>query len=624
MPSTKSRRLDSWKSIADYLGRSVRTVVRWSDERGLPVHRVPGGKRHAVFAYSQEIDAWLVSKSDLQEATPCEQELALVPERSVTVSSADEIPAVTHPSAGASPILDSRWSSEFLKEARTHHFWNRKSGLLLAGASLLICFVAAILFFTLHSSRAGASTNGRRVRIAVLPVQNLTGDHSREIFADGLTEELIAHLGGLNAQEMEVIARTSSMSYKNTEKPHTQIARELDVDYLLETNLRGTLNEIQFGAQLIRTRDQSPVWTQEYGHNSSNLTLLEYELSRDITREIGLHVGPEASARRDRSLSIRHDSHLAYLHGRYYWNQRTREGLDRGFEYFQRAVDEDPRNARAYAGLADSYNMLVFYGYSSSAAGIAKAQESAHHALELDPLLAEAHASLGYVNFMWTWEWLAAETEFRRAIELNANYVPAHHWYALYLASMGRHAEADREIRTAIDLDPVSSVLLSAAGYVHYFAGQYDTAIQECQMVLQHDPSFAVAHSVLGLAYEGKGEYPQAISEFRKLDELAGGHGVFYKGQLGHAYAMARNVKGTQKILADLDAMAIEGNYASQTSKAMIYAGLHEKENALVALERARDQNDASLIWLRVDPRFDWLRAEPRFQELLKAQGRLP
>jgi len=469
MPSTKPHRLDSWKSIADYLGRSVRTVVRWSDERGLPVHRVPGGKRHAVFAYLSELDGWLAGAVSVLPAAPCEHELAHVPEQSVAVSSYDEIPPVTHPSGGASPILDSRWSSEFLKEIRTHHFWNHKPGLLLAAASLLICFVAASLVFTLHSSRAGASTNGRRVRIAILPVQNLTGDQSREILADGLTEELIAHLGGLNAQEMEVIARASSMSYKNTEKPHAQIARELDVDYLLETNLRGTPNEIQFGAQLIRTRDQSPVWTQEYGRNSSNLILLEHELSRDITREIGLHVGPEASARRDRSLSIRHDSHVAYLHGRYYWNQRTKEGLERGFEYFQRAIDDDPHNARAYAGLADSYNMLVFYSYSSSAAGIAKALESAHHALELDPLLAEAHASLGYVNFMWTWEWLAAETEFHRAIELNANYVPAHHWYALYLASMGRHAEADREIRTAIDLDPVSSVLLSAAGYVSLF-----------------------------------------------------------------------------------------------------------------------------------------------------------
>ena len=624
MPSPHAHRLDSWKAIAEYLGRSVRTVIRWRDERGLPVHCVPGGKRPGVFAYSQEVDDWLVSKSDVQLAAPSEVESASDPERAVAVGSSEERPAVTDRSAGASPILDPGLSSEFVMETRTRHFWNRKAGLLLAGVSLLTCLVASILVFTLHSPRVGASTNGRRVRIAVLPVQNLTGDLSREAFADGLTEELISHLGGLDAQEMEVIARTSSMSYKNSEKPLAQIARELDVDYLLETKLRGTLNEIRLSAQLIRTRDQSPLWTRNYGPNSGNLILLEYELSQDIVREIGLHIGPEAYARRERSLSIRHDSHLAYLQGRYYWNQRTKEGLERGLEYFQRASDEDPNNAQAYAGIADSYNMLVFYGYSASAASITKAEESAQHALELDPLLAEAHASLAYLNFMWTWEWPAAEREFRRAIELDANYVPAHHWYALYLASMGRHAEADQEIRIALDLDPFSAVLQSAEGYVHYFARQYDKTIHECQTVLQHNPSFVVAHSVLGLGYEGKGEYAQAIAEFRKVDELTGGHVPFYKGELGQAYAMARNVKAARKILADLNAMAVEGNYASQTSKATIYVGLREKENALVALERAQDQDDASLIWLRVDSRFDWLRAEPRFQELLKAQGRLP
>jgi hypothetical protein len=268
--------------------------------------------------------------------------------------------------------------------------------------------------------------------------------------------------------------------------------------------------------------------------------------------------------------------------------------------------------------------MLVFYGYSASAAGIVKAQESAQHALELDPSLPEAHASLGYVKFMWSWEWPAAELEFRRAIELDANYVPAHHWYALYLASMGRTIEADREIRTALSLDPFSSAVQSAAAYIHYFARDYDTAIQECGIVLRRDPNFAVAHSVLGLAYEGKKQYDPAISEFRIAEDLTGGHGVYYQGMLGHAYAVAGSSPSARKILADLNAKAIEGNYSSQTSKATIYAGLGEKENAMDALERARDQNDASLIWLRVDSRFDSLRAEPRFLEFLKMQGWTP
>jgi TolB-like protein/Flp pilus assembly protein TadD len=624
MPSPQPHRLDSWKAIAEYLGRSVRTVVRWGEDRGLPIHRIPGGKRHAIFAYPEEIDAWLLSKGDARQTAPPREETATNPESAVSVSSSSKLPALAERSEMIASIRHPDSPLESVTRSRTHQFWNRNARWVLAGASVLICLVASIFVFASHYSHAETSTKPPRFRIAVLPVHNLTGDTSCEIFADGLTEELITQLGRLNPQEMGVIARSSSMSYKYTDKTLAQITRELGVDYVLESSMRGNLNQFRFNAQLIRTRDQSPLWSQNYDRTVDNLILLEYELTRDIARGIGLHTTPEASARLNRSLSITPDSHLAVLQGRYYWNQRTKESLDRGLEYFQLATEVDPRNALAYSGMADSYNMLVFYNYSAGAAGIVRAEESAQHALALDSSLAEAHASLAYVNFMWTWEWPSAEREFRRAIELDANYVPAHHWYALYLASMGRHAEADREIRTALNLDPYSAVVQSAAGYVHYFAKEYDIAIQDCQTVLQRDPSFIVAHSVLGLGYEGKGQYAQAISEFRKVEELSGGHVAYYKGLLGHAYAMAGNDQGARKILGDLNAMAIEGNYASQTSKATIYAGLREKENALGALERALDQNDASMIWLGVDSRFDLLRAEPRFQVLLKAQGRLP
>jgi TolB-like protein/Flp pilus assembly protein TadD len=628
MPSIKSRRLDSWKSIADYLGRSVRTVFRWSDERGLPVHRVPGGKRHAVFAYSNELDAWLASADSVQPTATSANSLVL----SAPSSGLPEFPSGAPVSIQepvpieevVSPTGSSDVPPQSTLEIPTSNIWGRNNSRIMVGAFLLVCFVASIFDFTLHRSPASTFANARKVRIAILPVRDLTGDHTRDVFADGLTGELITQLEGLNPEEMAIIARTSSMFYKDSAEALPEIARELGVDYVLESSIRGNLNQFKFNTQLLRTRDQSLLWTHNYDGTSGNLYLLESALSQDIARELGLHTTVEASARRDRSISIRPDSLFSYLQGRYFWNLRSKEGLDRGFEFFQRAINEDPKNARAYSGMADSYNMLVFYGYSSSASGIVRAEESAHRALELDPSLAEAHASLAYVNFMWTWEWSSAEREFRRAIELDANYVPAHHWYALYLASMGRRAEADREIRTAVNLDPLSSTAQSGAGYVHYFARDYDLAIQECQSVLQRDPDFSVAHSVLGMAFEGKGQYAQAISEFRKADELIGGHGSFYKGLLGHAYAVDGNSQAAQKMLADLDAMAIKGNYASQASKAIIYAGMGEKENALDALERARDQNDASLIWLGVDSRFDLLRSEPGFQELLRAQHRTP
>jgi TolB-like protein/Flp pilus assembly protein TadD len=628
MPSPLPRRLDSWKAIADYLGRSVRTAVRWADERGLPVHHVPGGKRHAVFSFTNEIDDWLMSTKNFPEADrpaekspPSEERSAGFDNGSHTRPNTSLEPAVAE-SSPVNPELEMAFESlsEIVKDNPGSH----RKAWILGGGFIALFAVATVFFFAMHSSHAGSSANARAVRIAILPVNNLTGDVSREVFTDGLTEELITHLGRLNPREMEVIARTSSMAYKKSDKSLAQIARELNVDYVLESSMRGSPSELKFSTQLIRMRDQSSRWSQEYDRSPSDLMKLEYDLGRDLAKQIGLHGSPLTDAKLDRSLEIRPESHLDYLQGRYYWNQRSREGLDRAFDFFYKAIDEDTKNARAYSGLADTYNMSVFYGYSSSAAGIVKAQEAAQHALQLDPSLAEAHASMAYVNFMWAWEWTAAEHEFRRALELDANYVPAHHWYALYLASMGRHAEADREIRTALSLDPYSSAVQTAAGYVHFFGRDYDTAILECQLVLKRDPAFGVAHSVLGLAYEGKGQYAQAIAEFRTVDQASGGHVPYYKGPLGHAYAMSGDLKSARKMLAELDQMAVEGSYASQTSKAIILVALGEKENALDALERARGQNDASLIWLTVDSRFDPIRSEPRFQKILQAQERFP
>jgi adenylate cyclase len=625
MPSSLPRRLDSWKAIADYLGRSVRTAVRWADERGLPVHHVPGGKRQAVFSFTNEIDDWLMSTKDLRDMAGrggeslADEEI----ETSRSLSSTTSTTALEAAEASAAnPELDMAFESlsEIVKDRPGSH----RRGWILGGGFVVLCAVVSVFLFALRSSHAWSSSKARAVRIAVLPVQNLTGDPSREVFTDGLTEELITRLGELNPRQMEVIARTSSMAYKKSDKSFAQIARELNVDYVLESSMRGNPNEIKFRTQLIRTRDQSPRWTREYDRSSRELMLLEYELGRDLGKEVGLHSSPLASTKPDHGLDVRPESHLDYLQGRYYWNLRSREAMDRAFDFFHKAIEEDTKNARAYSGLSDTYNMSVFYGYSSSAAGIVKAEEAAHQALELDPTLAEAHASLAYVDFMWTWEWVSAESEFRRALELDSNYVPAHHWYALYLASMGRHGEADREIRTALNLDPYSSAVQTAAGYVHFFGRDYDKAILECQIVLKRDPAFGVAHSVLGLSYEGKGQYGQAISEFRLVDEATGGHVPYYKGPLGHAYAMAGDLKSARKMLAELDQMAVQGSFASQTSKAMVYVALGERESALDALERARDQNDASLIWLIVDPRFDPIRTEPRFQKLVRAQGRFP
>ena len=624
MPAPQSRRLDSWKAIAEYLGRSVRTTIRWSDERGLPVRRIPGGKRHAVFAFTNEIDTWLLGTGS---NAPVAESVA-EPARSVEMEGSSDAPTAPTPELShVEPLPFTRNGDPPevpTPDRQTRRVWTRKTRRILVGASLFIGFVASAVVLVVHPFHARASANTRRVTIAVLPVRNLTGNLNRENFAGELTEELISELGGLNPQKMGVIAGTSSMSYRDTNKTVAQIGRELSVDYVLETNVRGDLNQFTYGVQLIRTNDLAPLWKQNFDGDTSNLALVEYELTRDVARKIGVHERPEFAVREERQLTIKSDSRVAYLQGRHFWNEGTGEGLRNGLEHFQQAVEEDPENALAYSGMADSYNMLVSNGFSSGTAGIVKAEESAQHALQLDPSLAEAHASLAYVNLMWTWEWPAAEREFRRAIELDANYVPAHHWYAFYLASMGRHAEADEEIRTALKLDPSSATIQSAAAYLHYFARQYDSAIQECQAALRRDPGLVVARSVLGLSYEAKAQYPQAVAEFRKVDELVVGRVPAYRGQLGHAYALAGNLHAARQMLAEIDQMAMEGSGANQFSKAVIYAGLGEKQNALQALERAQDQNEASMLWLKVDSRFDSLREEPRFRGLINGRGRVP
>jgi TolB-like protein/DNA-binding winged helix-turn-helix (wHTH) protein/Flp pilus assembly protein TadD len=454
-----------------------------------------------------------------------------------------------------------------------------------------------------------------RVMLVVLPVQNLTGDPSRDYLADGLTEELISQLGSLNPDQLGVIARTSSMAFRNTNKTVAEIARDLNVDYVVETSVRGAAQRLRFTAQLIRTRDQTHVWAQDFDRDPQDLVVLEDDLGRLIAREVSVSLTPTAHARIEHPASVSLASYQSYLQGRYYWNQRTHESMETGLNYFLESVKEDPRNARAFTGIADSYNTLLFYGYSNDVADMMKAQQAAQSALKIDDSLSEAHAALAYVYFMWTWQWPEAEREFRRAIELDDNYAPAHHWFALYLAAMGRSSEADQEIRIAESLDPVSPIVRTASAYIHFFGRDYDSAIGECQNVLASNPNFLVAHAVLGMAYAGKGMGEQAVSEFEKALDLSKQNPI-YQGYLAYGYALTGNRPAAEKILAEMEDRSRRGIFVSQYMKALVYSALGEKEKAIEALGQARQQNDSGMIWWQVDPRIDSLRTDPRFQEL--------
>ncbi len=316
---------------------------------------------------------------------------------------------------------------------------------------------------------------------------------------------------------------------------------------------------------------------------------------------------------------VRPESFEDYLRGRFYLSQLSKQAVETGLEYFEKAIREDPANARAYAGKADSYSVQIFWGYSWRNGIILDAKEAAQKAVALDDSLAEGHASLAFVEFMWTWEWPHAESEFRRAIELDRNSLAAHMWYADYLAAMGRAPEADREIQLAQRLDPISPIVGASAGWIHFLARDYGAAVRDCQAVLQRDPNFFVARAFLGLGFLGQGMYDQAIPELQRAVALTGN--TVYMAYLGHAYGLAGRREAALQVLDELDELAKKGVFIDQSVKALIYAGMGEKGKAVETLEHGRNQKAGAMVWVRVDPRYDPIRSDPRFQDVLRGQG---
>jgi TolB-like protein/DNA-binding winged helix-turn-helix (wHTH) protein/tetratricopeptide (TPR) repeat protein len=487
-------------------------------------------------------------------------------------------------------------------------------------AAGLIALLSTGYYFYARS-RAHPVLASHHAMLAVLPVQNLSGNSAFDYEADGLTEELIAQLGRLDPKDLGVIARTSSMAYKDTKKTVGQIGEELGVDYVLETSLRQSDGHLRFTAQLVRTGDQTHLWAQQFDKQSGDLIDIQEELGSSVASQIRGILIPESIEAVQPLRPATGESHAAYVQGRTALSLRSKDGLTTAVQYFRQAIEKDPTNALAYAGMADAYNLMVFYGFTDGSSGITGARESAEKAIMLDERLAEGHAALAYVNFMWRGNWPEAEKEFRRAIELNENYSAAHHWFALYLSAVGRPDEAIEEIKTAETLDPRSPAVKSAAGWVYYFARQPRLSANECLSALQLNPNFMVAHAVLGLSYEERGQYEQAITEFRRSIELAGFQQPTYLGYLGHAYAASGRRDAAKEVVHELDESS-KVTHVGQWNKAVIYAGMKDKDRAFEALLASSAENDGSNVWLGVNPELDNLRSDPRFAELLSHRHR--
>ena len=437
--------------------------------------------------------------------------------------------------------------------------------------------------------------------IAVLPLENFSGNPAEDYFADGMTDELTTNLAKVSS--LGVIGRTSVMRYKGTHKSIPEIARELKVDSVVEGSVVRDGDNVRITAQLIDGPSGRHLWADDFERSRSDVLQLQKEVALKIVQQIRATLTPDETIRLSGARAVDPKAYEANLKGRSYWNQRSEAGIKKAIEQFNAAIQADGSYAEAYSGLADSYTALGYFSYLNPNDVFPRAKAAADKALELDPTLAEAHASLGYYNLYYAWDWKESEKEFRRAIALNPNYATAHDWYSVYLLAMGRPDEAMVEIRRAQQLDPLSPLINTDVGFQFYYDKRYDEAIQQLRNTLQTDPKFPLAHLWLGRAYQQKGMYEEAISEYRQTD-TSWPEWVVSLAAIGNVEGIAGKKSEARDMLSKLNTLS-EVKYVTPYGTALLYAGLGDKVQTFNWLDRAVQGRSHWLVWIRLDPRWE-------------------
>jgi eukaryotic-like serine/threonine-protein kinase len=507
-----------------------------------------------------------------------------------------------------------------------HELPLRRRWVVAASASALVAVAALLMAFNvaglrdramMFSEARGGRTAPKIQSLAVLPLENLSGNPQQDYFADGMTEELITTLAQIGS--LKVISRTSVMQYKGTRKTTSEIAKELDVDALIEGSVLREGGQVRITAQLIEGSTDKNLWAETYQRDLRSVLALQGEIASAIADKVRAAVTPTERTRLASAQAVDPEAHELYLKGRYYWNKRTPETLKKSLEYFREAVEKDPSYASAYSGLADAYVISGAGNYRvlTPKEAFPKAEAAAMKALELDCTLAEPHASLAWSKMAYDWDWQGAEEEFKQAIELNPNYANAHHWYALFLTVIGKHPQAIAEDEKAASLDPLSLIISSDLGSEALGpAGLYDEEIAQCRKTLEMDPNFAEAHRCVADGYEHKGMYKEAVAELQNAIALSKGN-LVYLSSLGYAYSREGRRDETLRILNQLKARS-KHEFVAADLFASLYAGLGEKEKALASLEKAYGERDIAMVRLKCGPELDSLRSDPRFQDLLR------
>jgi DNA-binding SARP family transcriptional activator len=466
---------------------------------------------------------------------------------------------------------------------------------------------------TTDSVKAQAGQNRMIDSIAVLPLALTEADPAIEYLSDGITEGIIRSLSQLPA--LRVMAWSTVSRYKGRELNPQEVGRELGVRSVLTGRLLQLSDRLVVKTELVDASDGSHLWGEQYDLKLAEASAVEGEISGDISKKLRLKLTGEERRRLTRYYTENTDAYHAYLKGRYYWNKRDTAWLLKGVEHFRQAIDLDPSYAAAYAGLSDSYTLLVVREALAPEEGFAKAKAAAARALKIDETISEAHASLGHA-MLHNWEWEEAEKELTIAIRINPGYPSAHHWYSEHLTAMARCDESIGELKLAGELDPLSLVISADLGRAFYYARRYDEVIKQEARTLEMDSNFWLSHINLGRAYTQKGLHAEAINELRKAIQISPGN-TEVLSFLGFAYAAGGQREMALETLRELNKQS-KRNHVPPYHLAIVHAGLGEKDQALMWLERAFEKHAVDLFTLKVEPMFDCLRAHPRFTDLVR------
>jgi TolB-like protein/Tfp pilus assembly protein PilF len=563
--------LDSWKGIADYLKRSEKTCRRLEKELGLPIHRLEDSPKARVFAYKDEIDLWI------EKTQHSEKKI-------------------------------------FLRKSRL------KKLFIPALVVVAIVIVVVIILQLVPKKEAVPLPSGKH-SLAVLPFEDLSPEQDQAYFCDGIAAELINRL--TNIENLKVPARASSFSFKGKELGVQELGEKLNVNFLLVGSLQKAETRLRITAELVKVSDGYPLWSEKYEGNMEDFFALQDEISLAIVDSLKIKLLGGEKAKLVKRYTENIEAYNLYLKGRFFWNKREREDLEKSIEYFQEAIEKDPTYALAFSGLADAYNILGDNQHVPPSEAFPKAKAAALKALELDNSLAEAHTSLAFILDNYEHDFEKAEKEYQLSIELKPGYATAHHWYAWHLAYLGRHEEAIKEILRARELDPLSPRINANVGYILYFAREYERALEELKKSIELFPEHLANYAITGRVYAKMGRYGEAISSYEHLYEhlyeLLGVRGGL-STRLAYIYSLSGKRGEAQKKLSNIIEYSKQ-NFVPPISIARVYVGLGEKEEAFFWLEKGYSQNDARLIYLKIDPTFDPLRSDPRYTQLLRKIG---